>query len=96
MIGLMTAETVTLAMLGYMEIIVIALVILLFFGAKRLPEIFKGMGQGIKEFKKATREVTEDVHRAMEEEPPPPPRKPVPPPTESKSASSGTPPESKA
>ena len=83
-------------MLGYMEIIVIALVILLFFGAKRLPEIFKGMGQGIKEFKKATREVTEDVHRAMEEEPPPPPRKPVPPPTESKSASSGTPPESKA
>jgi sec-independent protein translocase protein TatA len=96
MIGLMTAETVTFAMLGWMEIMVIALVVLLFFGAKRLPDIFKGMGQGIKEFKKATREVSEDVQRAMEEEPPPPPRKAVPPPAESKSASSGNPPESKA
>lgn len=63
-------------MLGWMEMIVIALVVLLFFGAKRLPEIFKGMGQGIKEFKKATREVNEDLHRAIEEDDaPPPPRK---------------------
>jgi sec-independent protein translocase protein TatA len=83
-----------LAMLGWMEIMVIALVVLLFFGAKRLPEIFKGMGQGIKEFKKATRDVADDVQRAIEEEPPPPPRKPADPkPAESKDS---PPPESKA
>ncbi len=81
------------AALGYMEIILIGVVILLFFGAKRLPEIFKGMGQGIKEFKKASREVTEDVHRAMEEDPaPPPPRKPA----EPAKPPGNTPPESKA
>jgi len=68
-------NTVSFAMLGWMEMIVIAGVVLLFFGAKRLPEIFRGMGQGIKEFKKATREVNEDLQRAIEEEPPPPPRK---------------------
>lgn len=77
-------------MLGWMEIMVIALVILLFFGAKRLPEIFKGMGQGIKEFKKATRDVADDVQRAIEEEPPPPPPRKVAapkPPTESQNSS---------
>ncbi len=85
-----------IAALGWMEIMVIAMVILLFFGAKRLPEIFRGMGQGIKEFKKATREMQEDVQRAIEEDPaPPPPRKPSPPKTDT-AGSSGNPPESKA
>ncbi len=46
--------------LGMPEIIVIVLVLVIFFGAKRLPELAKGMGQGIKEFKKATREVNAD------------------------------------
>ena len=36
-------------------------VILLLFGAKRLPELAKGLGQGIKEFKKASSEITEDI-----------------------------------
>ena len=60
------------AMLGWMEMVVIGLVVLLFFGAKRLPEIFKGMGQGIKEFKKATREVNDDFQRSIEQDEPPP------------------------
>ena len=46
--------------LGMPEILVIVLVLLIFFGAKRLPELAKGMGQGIKEFKKATREINVD------------------------------------
>lgn len=62
-------------MLGWMEMVVIAMVMLLFFGAKRLPDIFKGMGEGIKEFKKATRDVNADLHRAIEEDEPPRPRK---------------------
>lgn len=43
------------------ELIVIILVLLLFFGAKRLPELAQGLGKGIREFKKATRgELDED------------------------------------
>lgn len=47
--------------LGATEIILIVLVILVFFGARKIPELAKGLGQGIREFKKATREVSEDV-----------------------------------
>ena len=41
--------------LGPWEIILILAVVLVLFGAKKLPELAKGMGQGIKEFKKASR-----------------------------------------
>jgi sec-independent protein translocase protein TatA len=40
--------------LGPMEIILIVLVILVFFGAKKIPELAQGLGKGIREFKKAT------------------------------------------
>lgn len=59
-----------LAMLGWPEIIGILVVVLVLFGAKKLPELARGLGQGIKEFKKATREVQDDLQRAIEEEPP--------------------------
>ena len=62
--------------LGGGEIILIVALFLILFGAKKLPELAKGLGQGIKEFKKATREVTDEMHSAMEEPPPPP--KPLP------------------
>ena len=57
--------------LGGGEIIIILAIVLILFGAKKLPELAKGLGQGIKEFKKATREVTDEVHSAMEDTPPP-------------------------
>lgn len=44
-----------------------ALVILLFLGAKRLPEIFGGLGQGIREFKRANRAVSDDLTDALTE-----------------------------
>lgn len=47
--------------IGPLEIILILLVILLLFGAKRIPEIAKGVGKGMKEFKKAVKEVEEDI-----------------------------------
>ena len=53
-------------MLGGWEIILILAVVLILFGAKKLPELAKGLGTGIKEFKKATREVTEEIHNAEE------------------------------
>jgi sec-independent protein translocase protein TatA len=53
--------------LGGGEIILILLLVLILFGAKKLPELAKGLGQGIKEFKKATKEVTDEIHNAVEE-----------------------------
>lgn len=47
--------------LGAMEIIIIVLVILLLFGAKRIPEMAKGIGKGMREFKKAVRDVEEEI-----------------------------------
>src|SRR5438876_9298116 len=62
--------------LGGGEIILILALILILFGAKKLPELAKGLGQGIKEFKKATRDVTEEISSSMDESPPPPKRLP--------------------
>lgn len=53
--------------LGGGEIILILALILILFGAKKLPELAKGLGQGIKEFKKATKEVTDEVSSAMDD-----------------------------
>lgn len=54
---------------GMPEILLVLAVILIFFGAKKLPELAKGMGQGIKEFKKATRDATGEMERAMDDPP---------------------------
>ena len=59
-------------MLGGWEIVLILAVVLILFGAKKLPELAKGLGSGIKELKKATREVTDEIHSAMDDAPPPP------------------------
>ena len=47
--------------LGPTEIIIIALFILVFFGAKRIPELAKGLGQGIQEFRKASRDIKKEI-----------------------------------
>ena len=63
------------AFFGGWEVVLILAVVLVLFGAKKLPELAKGLGQGIKEFKKATREVTDEINSAMDEPPPPPPKR---------------------
>ncbi len=55
--------------LGAMEIFLILLIVLLLFGAKRLPELSRSMGKSLREFKNATSEVEEDFRSAMNEEP---------------------------
>jgi sec-independent protein translocase protein TatA len=55
--------------LGGTEIILILAVILLFFGAKRLPELAKGLGRGIREFKDATKEIKNDIENSAKDEP---------------------------
>lgn len=68
--------------LGPMELLIIFFVILLLFGAKRLPELARGLGKSMKEFKKATSEVEQDFREAMDntdpnKPAPPPPAKPA-------------------
>ncbi|MDI9400668.1 MAG: twin-arginine translocase TatA/TatE family subunit [Verrucomicrobiota bacterium] len=54
---------------GGTELIVILVVVLLLFGAKRIPELAKGLGTGIKEFKKATSNINDEIQRAIDEPP---------------------------
>lgn len=49
--------------IGAQELILIFLVILLLFGARRIPEIAQGLGKGMKEFKKAMRETQDELTR---------------------------------
>lgn len=58
-------------MLGYPEIIGILVITLLLFGAKKLPELARGLGQGIREFKSATNEIQDDLQRSVEAPPAP-------------------------
>lgn len=51
------------------EILLIFLIVLLLFGAKRLPDLFKSFGKSIREFKKATSEIEDDFRTAMDEVP---------------------------
>jgi len=64
--------------LGGWEVVLIFAVILLLFGAKKLPELARGLGSGIKEFKKATREVSDEITNAMDDTQAPPPPKKIP------------------
>ncbi len=59
-----------IAMLGGWEIAGIVVVVLVLFGAKKVPELMGGLGKGIKEFKKASREVQDEIQQAIEQEPP--------------------------
>lgn len=53
--------------LGMQELIVIFLIVFLLFGAKNLPEIAKGLGKSIKEFKNALRSMNDDVTEKKED-----------------------------
>ena len=55
--------------LGGGEIMLILLVILLLFGAKRIPDLARGLGKGIREFKDATKEIKSEVENSMQDEP---------------------------
>ena len=57
--------------LGGWEVIIILLFALILFGGKKLPELARGLGHSIKEFKKATREVTDEIQNTTTNTPPP-------------------------
>lgn len=51
-----------MAFVGGWELIIIALIVLLLFGGKKIPELMKGLGKGVKSFKEGMKEVEEDVN----------------------------------
>lgn len=57
------------SMFGGWQIVLIVLLVVILFGGKKIPELARGLGLGIKEFKKAAREVTDEVQKAAEETP---------------------------
>ena len=58
--------------IGTTELIIIMFIILLIFGAKKLPELAQGLGKGIREFKRASNEIQEELKMTNEQEPVPP------------------------
>jgi sec-independent protein translocase protein TatA len=56
--------------IGFQELVIILIIVLVLFGAKRIPEVGRSLGKGIREFKKATREITADLDLDNDEPPP--------------------------
>ncbi|OGP81100.1 MAG: twin arginine-targeting protein translocase TatB [Deltaproteobacteria bacterium RBG_16_64_85] len=56
--------------IGFQEMLLILVVVLIFFGPKRLPDLAKSLGKGLAEFKKASEEVKKSIDEAMKEEAP--------------------------
>lgn len=53
--------------LGTGEIILIVLIVLIFFGAKKIPELAQGLGKGLREFRKATRDIQDEVENPIDQ-----------------------------
>jgi len=53
--------------LGGQEILIVALVILVLFGGRKIPELMRGLGQGIKEFNKAKANIETEVNESIKE-----------------------------
>jgi len=54
--------------LGGQEVVIILVVVLLLFGAKKIPELARGLGKGIREFKDASSEIKREIENAGEDE----------------------------
>ncbi|MBR5393512.1 MAG: twin-arginine translocase TatA/TatE family subunit [Bacteroidaceae bacterium] len=62
----MTNQLLFLGSLGSQEIIIIALVILLLFGGKKIPELMRGLGKGVSQFKKGMKDIEEEINAEPE------------------------------
>lgn len=61
--------------IGAQELLLILLIVLLLFGAKKIPEIARGLGKSVAEFKKGTRELEDEIKREEPEKRQPPEKK---------------------
>lgn len=62
----MVTLNIFLGMVGAPQMILIAVVVLLMFGGKKIPELMKGLGNGLKEFKNATKDVEKTQEKLSE------------------------------
>ena len=62
----MTHQLLFLGSLGSQEIIIIALVILLLFGGKKIPELMHGLGKGVSQFKKGMNDIEKEINAEPE------------------------------
>ena len=58
-----------LGMIGGPQVIIIVVVILLLFGGRKIPELMRGLGKGIREFKDATKEIKSEIEEGASESP---------------------------
>lgn len=65
----MTNSLMFLGNLGTVEIIIIALVVLLLFGGKKIPELMRGIGKGVKSFKDGMNDIEKQINAEPEETP---------------------------
>ena len=61
-------QTLLFGMPGGMELVLIVFAVLLLFGGKKIPELMKGLGQGIREFNKAKTTVQKEIQAGMKDE----------------------------
>ena len=64
----MLNSMLAIGMPGGWELVIIVLVIILLFGAKKIPELARGLGKGIREFKDATKEIKTEIDEGIKEE----------------------------
>lgn len=62
----MATKLLFLGSLGSQEIIIIALVILLLFGGKKIPELMRGLGKGVSQFKKGMKDIEDEINAEPE------------------------------
>jgi sec-independent protein translocase protein TatA len=81
----MCIQSVLLGMLGGQEIILIGIIVLLLFGGKKIPELMRGLGKGVSEFKKAKEAAENEINDVKLNTPPKQENNPVTPPPDSSS-----------
>ena len=59
---------ILLGILGSQEIILVLIIVLVFFGGKKIPELMRGLGKGVSEFKKAKDEVYNEIEKPINTE----------------------------
>ncbi|WP_185123734.1 twin-arginine translocase TatA/TatE family subunit [Reichenbachiella sp. 5M10] len=64
----MIHSVLAFGMPGGWELVIIVLVIVLLFGAKKIPELAKGLGRGIREFKDASKEIKDEIEDGIKED----------------------------
>ena len=61
-IYIMTNQLLVLGNMGGQEILIIALIILLLFGGKKIPELMRGLGKGVSQFKKGMNDIEQEIN----------------------------------